>query len=134
MTNLTPGIIRPTSNFFHRVLPETNNSFTLQQKYEAEFAHNPEYIEMYRTGNAYHGVHPFYMWYWGENGRAHVGKVIVVGAENPRTAEVMGWECAGSMEEALEMAHSHVGHQPTVTHMHIPPINMADVSGTPETV
>ena len=120
--------------FFHRVLPETNNSFTLQQKYEAEFAHNPEYIEMYRTGNAYHGVHPFYMWYWGENGRAHVGKVIVVGAENPRTAEVMGWECAGSMEEALEMAHSHVGHQPTVTHMHIPPINMADVSGSPETV
>ena len=120
--------------FFHRVLPETNNSSTLQHKYEAEFAHNPEYIEMYRTGNAYHGVHPFYMWYWGENGRAHVGKVIVVGAENPRTAEVMGWECAASIEQALEMAHSHVGHPPSVTHMHVPPINMADVSGTPETV
>ena len=120
--------------FFHRVLPETNNSTILQQKYEAEFAHNPEYIEMYRTGNAYHGVHPFYMWYWGENGRAHMGKVIVVGAENPQVAEVMGWDCAGSMEEALEMAHSHVGRRPTVTHMHIPPINMADVSGTPGTV
>ena len=46
----------------------------------------------------------------------------------------MGWDCAGSMEEALEMAHSHVGRRPTVTHMHIPPINMADVSGTPGTV
>ena len=120
--------------FFNRILPETNNSRELQHKYEAEFAHNEEYIKMYRTGHAYHGVHPFYMWYWGENGRAHVGKVIVVGAEDTNTAKVMGWECAASMEEALEMAHSHVGRVPSVTHMHIPPINMADVSGQRESV
>ncbi len=120
--------------FFHRILPETTDSFVLQQKYEAEFAHNPEYIEMYRHGHAYHGVHPFYMWYWGENGRAHVGKVIVVGAEDPATAQVMGWECAATMDEALAMAQSHVGHKPSVTLMHIPPIGMADVSGVPESI
>ncbi len=61
---------------------------------------------------AYHGVHPLFMWYWGQNGRHHVGKVIVVGAEDPRTAPRMGWENAATMEEALEMAHSHVGHKP----------------------
>ncbi len=120
--------------FFHRVLPETTDSFELQRKYEAEFATRPEYIRQYREGFAYHGVHPFYMWYWGENGRAHVGKVICVGAEDRRAAEVMGWEAAATMEEALEMARSHVGHEPSVSHMHIPPINMADVTGTPETV
>ena len=120
--------------FFNRILPETNDSHELQRKYEAEFAHNEEYIKMYRTGHAYHGVHPFYMWYWGENGRAHIGKVIVVGAEDRNAAKVMGWECAASMEEALEMAHSHVGRVPSVTHMHIPPISMADVSGTRESV
>ena len=120
--------------FFHRVLPETTDSFVLQQKYEAEFAHNPEYIKMYRNGHAYHGVHPFYMWYWGENGRAHVGKVIVVGAEDPTTASVMGWDCAATMDDALEMAQSHVGHKPSVTLMHIPPIGMADVSGVPESI
>lgn len=120
--------------FFHRILPETNNSFELQQKYEAEFAHDPEYIEMYRHGHAYHGVHPFYMWYWGENGRAHCGKVIVVGAEDEKAAHVMGWDCASSMEEALEMAHSHVGRSPSITHVHIPPINMVDVAGAAETV
>jgi hypothetical protein len=120
--------------FFHRVMPETNDSFVLQEKYEAEFAHNPEYIEMYRHGYAYHGVHPFYMWYWGENGRAHCGKVIVVGAEDEKSARVMGWDCASSMDEALEMAHSHVGHTPSVTHVHVPPINMVDVSGVPETL
>lgn len=115
--------------FFHRLLPETRDSFELQRKYEAEFAHNPEYIRMYRTGNAYHGVHPFYMWYWGENGRAHVGKVIVVGAESRRAAEIMGWEAAQNMPEALAMAESYVGHKPTITLMHFAPILMADVMG-----
>ena len=120
--------------FFHRLLPETRDSFELQRKYEAEFAHNPEYIRMYRTGNAYHGVHPFYMWYWGENGRAHVGKVIAVGVDDPKVPAVMGWESAGSMEEALEMAESHIGHKPSITLMHNAPINMVDVLGTPEIV
>ena len=113
--------------FFHRILPETRDSFELQRNYEAEFAHNPEYIRMYRTGNAYHGVHPFYMWYWGENGRAHVGKTIVVGSENPQVARILGWDCAQNMEEALEMARSFIGRKPSITLMHIPPIGMADV-------
>ena len=117
--------------FFHRVLAETRDSFELQRKYEAKFAHDPDYIRMYRTGNAYHGVHPFYMWYWGENGRAHVGKVICVGAESKRAAQILGWETAATMNEALAMAQSHLGRKPTVTLMHFAPIMMADVSGTP---
>ncbi len=120
--------------FFHRLLPETRDSFELEQKYEAEFARDPDYIRMYRTGNAYHGVHPFYMWYWGENGRAHVGKVICVGAESKRAAELMGWETAHNMEEALAMAQSHIGHKPSITLMHFAPIMMADVSGKPESI
>ncbi len=115
--------------FFHRVLPETRDSYVLQQKYESEFAHNPEYIRMYREGNAYHGVHPFYMWYWGQNGQEHVGKVIVVGAESRRAAEILGWDCAANLDEALALAQSHLGHKPSVTLMHIPPIGMADVAG-----
>jgi hypothetical protein len=38
------------------------------------------------------------------------------------------------MDEALEMAASHVGRKPSITLMHIPPINMANVSGAPESV
>ncbi len=120
--------------FFHRLLPETRDSFELQRKYEAEFAHNEEYIRMYRAGNAYHGVHPFYMWYWGENGRAHTGKVICVGAESRQAAATMGWETAGTMEEALAMAETHTGHKPSITLMHFAPILMADVAGSAESV
>src|ERR1041384_6419349 len=43
---------------------------------------HPSVVEMYRRGNASHGAPPFYMWYWGQRGREHLGKVIVVGADN----------------------------------------------------
>ena len=120
--------------FFNRILTETRDSFVIQQKYEEEFARDPAYIKMYREGNAYHGAHPFYMWYWGENGRAHIGKVIVVGATNKRVPSILGWETAATMEEAIEMAESHVGRKPSITLMHFPPILMAEVAGVPESI
>ncbi len=47
--------------FFHRCLAETTDAVELEKNFEREFARNPTYIHMYRYGNAYHGVHPFYM-------------------------------------------------------------------------
>ncbi len=113
--------------FFNRCLTETRDSIELQDRWEEEFAHNPNYVEMYRRGNAYHGVHPFYMWYWAENGQAHVGRVIVVGAENDHVPERLGWLTADSMEEALEMAYGFHGANPDITMMHHPPFMIADV-------
>ena len=46
----------------------------------------------------------------------------------------LGWETASSMDEALEMAQSHVGRKPSVTLMHFAPILMADVQGTHQSV
>ena len=54
---------------FSSLLPESRDAFFLREKYEREFATNPAYVEMYRRGNAYHGAHPFFMWYWGGDGR-----------------------------------------------------------------
>ncbi len=36
-----------------------------ESKFEEQYATDPWYIHLYRTSHAYHGVHPFYMWYWG---------------------------------------------------------------------
>jgi lactate racemase len=113
--------------FFHRLLPETRDSHTLMNKYQDEFATNPTYVQMYREGNAYHGAHPFYMWYWGENGRAHTGKVIAVGAESPHVTDILGWDRADSIPEAISMAKSYLGRNPEVTMLHLPPIFMPDV-------
>jgi len=117
--------------FFHRLLPETRDAFELQRRFETEFADDPGYRHLYRTDRAYHGVHPFYMWYWGEKGRQHLGKVIVVGAQRQETAARLGWDTASSMDEALAMAQSFLGHRPSVTFFRMPPIVMADLSGAP---
>ena len=113
--------------FFNRLLPETRDAEKLRHKYELEFAKNPSYIEMYRRGNAYHGAHPFFMWYWGENGRQHVGKVIVAGAENAHVPAMMGWDGAESLTEAISSARSFVGPGASISMMHHPPIVMVDV-------
>ena len=113
--------------FYHRILSESTNSYDIQ-KYEREFAENPDYIHMYRFGNAYHGAHPFYMWYWGDAGRAWVGQVIVVSPENPRVPERLGWSWARDFNTALDMARSFLNKSVVeVTMSHAPPIMLTDV-------
>lgn len=113
--------------FFNRLLPETRDAKELRDKYEREFANNPSYVEMYRRGNAYHGAHPFFMWYWGENGRQHVGKVIAAGAENAHVPERLGWERADNLTEAIAMARSYMGRSAQITMLHQPIIGICDV-------
>ncbi|MBI4820745.1 MAG: DUF2088 domain-containing protein [Deltaproteobacteria bacterium] len=113
--------------FFHRCLTETRDSFQLHKRFEADFAKNPTYIEMYRRGNAFHGAHPFYMWYWGEAGRSRLGRVIVVGAENEHVPRILGWDTAESVSEAIDMAKDFTKPNPDVTYVHLPPIMLCDV-------
>jgi lactate racemase len=113
--------------FFNRLLPETRDAFELHKRYELEFAQNPSYIDRYRFGNAYHGAHPFYMWYWGEHGRQWCGRVIAAGATNSRVPEILGWEHAEDLSEAIAMAKSQAPGEPDITLLHHPPIFMSDV-------
>ncbi|MBI4366360.1 MAG: transcriptional regulator, partial [Deltaproteobacteria bacterium] len=115
-------------DFFHRILPQTRDAHTLQRKYEAAYATDPRYIQMYREGHAYHGVHPFYMWYWGENGRAHIGKIIVVGSENAHVPAILGWERAATLAEAIDRARDVTSRAAQITLFHLSPILMAEVT------
>jgi hypothetical protein len=108
-------------------LPQTRDAVEMHKKFEEKFASNPAYIAMYRHGHAYHPAHPFFMWYWGENGRQHLGKVIVVGADNDYAPRLMGWETARSMPEAIAMAAGDK-RDPEITMLHVPPIVMADMT------
>jgi hypothetical protein len=113
--------------FFHRLLPETRDAMKLEHKYEREFAENPSYVHLYRKGNAYHGVHPFYMWYWGENGRQHVGKVIVAGAENNHVPALLGWDRTDTLSEAIEEARGFMGRSASISLLRLAPTVMVDV-------
>jgi len=118
----------PYIEFVHDLLPQTRDAMELHKKFEKKFAENPAYIQMYRTGNAYHPAHPFFMWYWGEAGRQWLGRVIVVGADNEYIPKLLGYETARSMPEALEMARDTAPRDPSITMLHIPPIAVAESS------
>jgi nickel-dependent lactate racemase len=118
----------PYIEFVHDVLPQTRDAMVMHKDFEPKFAKNPAYIQMYRTGHAYHPTHPFFMWYWGEAGRQHVGRVIVVGADNEYIPKLFGYETAKTMQDALDMAKGTAPRTPDILVMHVPPIVMADVT------
>jgi lactate racemase len=132
MSHPTPWEFHPVHHpsyidFFEQVLAETTDPVDIEARFEKQFAEDEWYRHLYRTSYAYHGVHPFYMWYWGCHGMAHVGKVIIVGGE-PRSVRRLGFTPASTLQDALEMATDVVGRHPTITHLHNPPMVMADVT------
>jgi nickel-dependent lactate racemase len=118
----------PYIEFVHRLLPHTRDAMELHKEWEPKFAKNPAYLEMYRYGNSYHPTHPFFMWYWGEAGRQHLGRVIVVGADNEYIPQLLGYETARTMDEALRMAKQYAPPNPSIMALHCPPIFMAEMS------
>ena len=131
MAHPTPWEFNPVHHpsyidFFEEVLSETTDPIEISDRFEESFATDPWYVHLYRTGHAYHGVHPFYMWYWCAHALQHVGGVIVVGGDR-KAVHRLGFRPATTLADALEMATDVVGPSPTVTHVHNPPILMADV-------
>jgi hypothetical protein len=52
---------------------------------------------------------------------------VIVGGD-PRAVRRLGFKPASTLRDALEMATDVVGPDPSVTHLHNPPILMADVT------
>ena len=75
MSHPTPWEFHPVHHpsyidFFEQVLAETTDPVEIEARFEKQFAEDEWYRHLYRTSYAYHGVHPFYMWYWGCHGMA----------------------------------------------------------------
>ena len=108
------------------MLAETHDPAQIEQRFEAAYAEDEWYRHLYRTSYAYHGVHPFYMWYWGAHALEHLGDVIFVGGD-PAACRRMGFRRADTLRDALEMAEQVVGRDPTLTHFHCPPLFYCEV-------
>jgi hypothetical protein len=132
MSHPTPWAFHPVHHpsyidFFEQVLTETTDPIEMEKRFERSFAEDEWYRHLYRTGYAYHGVHPFYMWYWGAHALEHLGGVIIVGGDN-RAVRRLGFKSASTLRDALEMAEDVVGRDPSITHMHAPPLLISEVS------
>ena len=131
MSHPTPWEFHPVHHpsyidFFEQVLSETTDPIEIEKRFERSFAEDEWYRHLYRTGHAYHGVHPFYMWYWGSHALEHLGGVIVVGGD-PKAVRRLGFKPASTLRDAFEMAEDVVGRDPSITHLHAPPLLMAQV-------
>jgi len=113
-------------DFFEEVLAETTDAAEIERRFERAYAEDEWYRHLYRTSYAYHGVHPFYMWYWGAHALEHLGDVIFVGGD-PGACRRMGFRRADTLRDALEMAEQVVGRDPSVTHFHCPPLFYCEV-------
>ena len=113
-------------DFFEQVLSVSTDPEVIERDFEKKFAEDEWYRHLYRNSYAYHGVHPFYMWYWGSHALQHLGKVIIVGGD-PKSVRRLGFTPASTLRDALEMATDVVGRDPSITHVHNPPIFLADV-------
>jgi hypothetical protein len=56
----------------------------------------------------------------------HAGDIIIVGGERD-VVHHLGFKAATTLEDAFEMAEQTVGRYPSVTHLRMPPIMLADV-------
>jgi hypothetical protein len=132
MSHPTPWAFHPVHHpsyidFFEQVLADTTDPAEIEKRYEKSFAEDEWYRHLYRTSYAYHGVHPFYMWYWGSHALEHLGGVIVVGGD-AKAVRRLGFKPASTLRDALEMAEDVVGRDPSITHLHAPPLLVAEVS------
>ncbi len=114
-------------DFFERLLPITRDPKELESRFERAYAENEWYIHLYRNSYAYHGVHPFYMWYWAAHGAAHLGKVISVHPSSELAARRLGYDIAPSFEAAVGMACDLAGREARMAYFHCPPISLCDV-------
>ena len=106
------------------MLTETTDPAEMHKVFEESFATDPWYVHLYRTGHAYHGVHPFYMWYWCAHALAAPGPGHRR-RRRPRGGPPAGLLPASTLADALEMASDVVGPSPTAD----PPARPADPDG-----
>lgn len=116
-------------DFFNEVLTQTRDPKELEQKYEESYAQNDRYRELYRKSYAYHGVHPFYMWYWGCHGADHVGRTIAIAPDSDFATRTIGYESAPTLDAAIADAKTFLGNNdPQITYFHCPPVVQVDVT------
>lgn len=114
-------------DFFEHVIPQTRDPRELERTFEKSYAENDWYRHLYRHSYAYHGVHPFYMWYWAAHGTAHVGLVISVAPTSEVAARRLGYEVAPNFDAAIGMARDFAGQDAEICYHHCPAISLCDV-------
>ncbi len=113
-------------DFFADVLPGVSDPGQIRADVEPKFAADPWYAHLYRTSQAFHGVHPLHRWYEIAAAREHCGEVVWVGADRD-VVHRLGFRAASTLADALEIVSFTVGRSPKIGYLHAPPQILVDV-------
>lgn len=116
--------------FWEEVLPVTRDPLRMRAEFQKAFAADPDLVEAYRHGRAYHPVHPFYAWYWTARARAHLAGVVMAGRDDPVAVERLGFTPAVDVEEGVAMARAALGADARVVVQLMPPVFSVEVAGS----
>ena len=114
-------------DFFTDVLTVTTDPEQIAADYEEKFANDSWYVHLYRTSQAFHGVHPMHLWYQSAAAQRHCSDIVWVGADRESAAR-MGFRAASTLADALEIVASTVGRTPSISYLHAPPRVLVDVT------
>jgi lactate racemase len=112
-------------DFFADVLTVTTDPQQIAADYEQKFANDSWYAHLYRTSQAFHGVHPMHLWYQMATAQRHCGDIVWVGADRESAAR-LGFRAASTLADALEIVASTVGRAPAISYLHSPPQILVD--------
>ena len=88
-----------------RVLSKSRDPYEIQDLYEEDFAHRPEYIYKYRFCNGFHPIHGILATYPLKRMR-HAGRIFVAGALKPSLVTHLGFEAKNTVESAIADAET----------------------------
>jgi hypothetical protein len=83
--------------------------------FKEEFLTREDLIYRYRHCNAFHPIHPIWLFYEDQYLLDHPGKVIFAGEVNPSAVRQLGCTPARDFDQAWNMALDIVGNNPNVT-------------------
>ncbi len=106
---------------WERILPETRDPYEISERFGEDFAHRPDYVDAYRRRFAFHPIHGILATHPLKRLR-HVGRVIVAAPQDPHVPRHLGFEVAGTVEEAVERARQIHGPDATIAHVEQPPL------------
>jgi len=95
---------------------------------QQEFVDDDELNAIYREGKGPAAVHGFYMYTWAAHGMDKIGKVIAVGCSDDRGPNILGWDTAPDVVQAVEKARSFLKNDDaSVTYWRCPPVGYVRV-------
>jgi len=106
---------------WERILPQTRDPYEITERFADDLAHRPDYVEAYRRRYAFHPIHGILATHPLKRLR-HVGRVIVAAPRDPHVPRHLGFDVAGSVEEAVSRARQIHGRECAIAYVEQPPL------------